>query len=85
MDKQFGTVPNPTPKQSSLTTEMQARYKAFLNNGDPNTSGVSQWPAATSDNTNAILLGSPGSAPVGACIPSFWGKAVAYDYQVYSI
>jgi len=81
----FGTVPNPTPQQSSLTKEMQARYKAFLYNGDPNTRGVPSWPAATSHNTNAILLGSPGIAPLTACEPSFWGKAVPYDYQIYNI
>jgi len=81
----FGTVTNPNTAQSNLIKEMQARYKAFLQHGNPNTPGVPNWPAATSNNPNAILLGSSGMAPVGACVSTFWGQAVSYDYQVYNI
>jgi hypothetical protein len=78
-------VVNPTSAQSSLVTEMQARYKSFLNNGNPNPDGSSTWPTATSSSANAILLGGSGAAPVGACVSTFWGSSVQYDYQVYDI
>lgn len=81
----FGTVNNPNTQQSQLTQEMQARYKAFLNTGNPNASGFAQWNVATSSSTNAILLGGSGPAPIDACTPSFWGSAVQYDYQVYGL
>ncbi|KAF9488391.1 crystal protein [Pleurotus eryngii] len=79
----FGTTDSPTAAQSSLTTEVQNRYKAFMNNGNPNPSGVSAWSAATSSNLNAKDLGGSSAIPIGACDPSFWGAAVPYDYQVY--
>ena len=82
---QFGTVSNPNTQQSQLIQEMQARYKAFLNTGNPNASGLAQWNTATSSSTNAILLGGSGPAPIDACAPSFWGSAVSYDYQVYGL
>ncbi|KAK7038100.1 carboxylic ester hydrolase [Favolaschia claudopus] len=85
----FGTVPNPTPAQAQLTTEMQARYKAFLTTGSPNAAGLSSWTAATTTDVHAHQLGgtpSPsGEIPAGACDPSFWGSAVQYDYQVFGI
>ncbi|OAX40276.1 alpha/beta-hydrolase [Rhizopogon vinicolor AM-OR11-026] len=83
----FGTVSNPSSAQSALITEMQARYKSFLYSGNPNPSDSSytNWQAAGTSDVNAILLGSSGEAPVGACTPSFWGESVAYDYQVYNI
>jgi carboxylesterase type B len=81
----FGTVPNPTLAQAALTTQMQKRYKAFLMSGNPNVDGVSSWPAATTSNVQAINLGGTDHVPVGACTPSFWGKAVQFDYQVFGI
>lgn len=83
----FGTVPSPSAAQASLTTEMQARYKAFLNTGNPNPAGSSlaQWTPATTTASNALTLGGQGLAPVGACTADFWGQAVQYDYQVYDI
>ncbi|KAJ7685589.1 alpha/beta-hydrolase [Mycena polygramma] len=85
----FGTVPNPSAAQAALTTEMQARYKAFLTTGTPNAAGLSPWTAATTTDVHAHQLGgtpSPsGEVPVGACDPSFWGAAVQYDYQVFGI
>nr|GAT51241.1 predicted protein [Mycena chlorophos] len=85
----FGTTPSPTPAQSALTTEIQARYKAFLTSGVPNANGYMTWALATSSSVNAHQLGgapSPsGEIAPGACDPSFWGNAVHYDYQVYGI
>ncbi|KAF9227728.1 alpha/beta-hydrolase [Gyrodon lividus] len=83
----FGTTSNPTSAQSALITEMQARYKSFLYTGNPNPSGSScaNWEAAGTSDVNAILLGSSGLAPIGACTPTFWGQSVQYDYQVYDI
>lgn len=82
----FGTVPNPTPAQSKLTVEMQARYKAFMNTGNPNPPGsYAKWTPAANWNVNALTLGGSGPVPVGACGPGFWGEAVQYDYQVYDI
>lgn len=82
---QFGTVPSPSPAQSALTKEMQARYKAFLQSGNPNTAGYATWTPSTTSNVHALQLGGAGEAPAGACDPSFWGAAVPYDYQIFSI
>ncbi|KAF9792839.1 alpha/beta-hydrolase [Thelephora terrestris] len=81
----FGTASNPNTQQTQLIQEMQARYKSFLNTGNPNVPGLAQWNTATSSSTNAILLGGSGPAPVDACTPNFWGGAVSYDYQVYGL
>ena len=64
---------------------MQKRYKAFLQNGDPNVSGLPTWNAATTTDVHALNLGGTGAVPDGACDPSFWGNAVQYDYQVFGI
>ena len=85
---QFGTVPNPTPAQSSLINEVQARYKSFLLTGNPNPSGARfpLWSPATTGNFSAQNLGSPGTAAVGACNTQFWGTPdVPYDYQLFGI
>lgn len=79
----FGTVSNPTSAQSSLITEMQSRYKAFLTNGNPNTRHVSTWIPASTRDVNLLLLGGSGKEPVGACTPDFWGKKALYDYQFF--
>ncbi|KAI0362461.1 alpha/beta-hydrolase [Trametes cingulata] len=81
----FGTVPNPTASQSALIKEMQARYSNFLHNGDPNASGFAAWNVAGTDNVNAINLGAPGMATVGACNTSYWGSFVPFDYQVFNL
>ncbi|KXN92182.1 Crystal protein [Leucoagaricus sp. SymC.cos] len=80
----FGSVSNPSPAQSALVSEMQTRYRAFLNTGNPNTPNLPNWPKAGTSSVNAIQLGAPGSITVGACEPSFWGQAVQYDYQFYA-
>ncbi|KAG6917923.1 hypothetical protein DXG01_000360 [Tephrocybe rancida] len=81
----FGTVANPSAAQTALVTEMQQRYKAFITNGNPNVAGLSTWTAATSSDVHALPLGGAGPVVVGACDPSFWGRDIQYDYQVYAI
>jgi hypothetical protein len=77
-------VASPTSAQSALTTEIQKRYKAFLANNNPNVYELATWTPATNTDVNPILLGGSGEATVGACVPSFWGSSVEYDYQVYN-
>jgi len=84
----FGTVSNPTLAQSSLISEVQARYKSFLLTGDPNPIGAHfpRWLPATTGNFSVQNLGSPGTAAIGACNTNFWGtNYVPYDYQVFGI
>ncbi|KAK7063418.1 carboxylic ester hydrolase [Favolaschia claudopus] len=86
----FGTTPNPTPAQTALTLEMQARYRMFLLTGSPNAPGLEPWaPVSSSGNVPAKELGSKttsdGLYPPAACAPSFWGAAAQYDYQVFNI
>lgn len=79
----FGTCSSPNNKQSSLITEIQARYKSFLSGGNPNAAGFQNWPTVSGSNTNAILLGASGAAPINACTPDFWGNQVSFDYQIF--
>lgn len=79
----FGTAQNPTPVQTALITEVQARYKAFLTTGNPNAPGLPTWNPATTSDVRALNLGGGAAIPVGACDPSFWGDAVQYDYQFF--
>jgi len=79
----FGTVPSPNAAQASLTAQMQARYKSFLANGNPNAAGQANWSPVSGSNVKALVLGGTGTVAVGACDPSFWGQAVAFDYQVF--
>lgn len=83
----FGTVENPTAAQSALIAEMQARYKSFMCDWDPNPPGTSypEWQAAGTSDVNAILFGSSGEAPIGACTPELWGSSIEYDYQLFDI
>ncbi|EEB93648.1 hypothetical protein MPER_07663 [Moniliophthora perniciosa FA553] len=82
----FGTVPNPTSAQSTLISEVQRRYKAFLQDGTPNGPGLSPWTQASTTNINPLNLGGTGGPiPEGSCAPSFWGAAVQYDYQIYGL
>ena len=89
---QFGTVNNPSPSQSFLIREVQARYKSFLLTGDPNFSaspsnaGFPRWSPATTGNFSAQHLGTQGTTAIGACNTQFWGTPIApYDYQVLGI
>ncbi|TFK42464.1 Alpha/Beta hydrolase protein [Crucibulum laeve] len=81
----FGTVSNPTSAQATLTTQIQKYYKAFLATGNPNTSGAPTWSAATTSDVHALQLGGSGEVPVGACVPTFWGQDVEYDYQFFNL
>lgn len=73
----FGTGPGPI----SLTREIQARYAAFIRTGSPNAAGYPTWQTTTSFDTNTLNLGGSPSIPVGACVPTFWGGDVLFDYQ----
>ncbi|KAJ7122106.1 Alpha/Beta hydrolase protein [Mycena epipterygia] len=85
----FGTVPHPTPAQAALTKEMQARYRMFISTGSPNAPGLEPWQSATTTDVYTKELGkkttSDGLDPILACTPTFWGKAVQYDYQFFDI
>ncbi|KAF8582262.1 alpha/beta-hydrolase [Ramaria rubella] len=74
----FGTASPPSP----LTKEIQARYAAFVRTGNPNAAGYSQWNPASTNDAETLNLGGPGSIAVGACVPTFWGEQVEFDYQV---
>jgi len=80
-------APNPTSAQSALITEMQARYKVFLNTGNPNSAGSSYatWTPATTSDVHALTLGGSGEVAPGACVPTFWGEAVQFNYQIFDI
>lgn len=82
---QFGTAPNPNSQQTALISEMQARYKAFLNTGNPNVPGHATWNIATTSDVHALTLGGTGEVAAGGCDPSFFGDVVPYDYQVFDI
>ncbi|KAJ7614773.1 hypothetical protein FB45DRAFT_873647 [Roridomyces roridus] len=64
---------------TALTTEMQARYKAFLASADPNEPGLDEWVPATATDVHikqcGVLTTVDGEVPVLACDPSFWGQA----------
>ncbi|PSS37407.1 hypothetical protein PHLCEN_2v743 [Hermanssonia centrifuga] len=81
----FGTVPSPTSQQATLTAEMQARYKAFMNTGNPNVAGHANWQLATASDVHALTLGGSGEVAAGGCDPSFFGDVVQYDYQKFDI
>ncbi|KAG7451620.1 alpha/beta-hydrolase [Guyanagaster necrorhizus] len=81
----FGTVSNPDIAQAKLISQIQQRYKSFLNAGHPNPLGLPEWPAAGKTKVHTYKLGECGKVKIGACTPAFWGSAVEYDYQVYDI
>ncbi|KIP04759.1 hypothetical protein PHLGIDRAFT_129302 [Phlebiopsis gigantea 11061_1 CR5-6] len=81
----FGTAPSPSSQQAALISEMQARYKAFLQTGNPNVAGHATWTLATTSDVHALTLGGSGEVAAGGCDPSFFGKVVPYDYQVFGI
>ncbi|KAG8805373.1 hypothetical protein FRC19_007922, partial [Serendipita sp. 401] len=80
----FGTLTSPTAAQTALTTQIQARWGAFLRYGNPNTDGYQNWPQLSRDGTVPVQnLGGTSSIPLGACDPSVWGSQIQYEYQVY--
>ncbi|KAJ8088079.1 hypothetical protein PM082_013630 [Marasmius tenuissimus] len=81
----FGTVPNPSSEQAALILEVQARYKAFLQNGNPNAPGLPQWTQSSTTDTHPLNLGGVGTISTASCDPAFWGAAVPFDYQVYNL
>jgi carboxylesterase type B len=81
----FGTTPSPSADQSSLTAEVEARWSAFMRCGDPNVSGKTTWNlVSASGSVNALNLGGTSAIAEGACIPSFWGGVVRYEYQIFN-
>ncbi|KAJ7934074.1 hypothetical protein B0H13DRAFT_2227305 [Mycena leptocephala] len=66
-----------------------ARYKALILSADPNVPGLGPWHPATNTNAYPKELGvkttPDGLDPAVTCIPSFWGEAAQYDYQVFNI
>ncbi|KDQ10554.1 hypothetical protein BOTBODRAFT_115654 [Botryobasidium botryosum FD-172 SS1] len=81
----FGTTPSPTPDQTALTKEIQARWGAFIHNANPNPipNLYAQWAQATPSDTHTLQLGGSGEAAPGGCTPGFWGDTVKFDWEVY--
>lgn len=50
------TVYTWTDEDEQISELMQQYYANFVRNGDPNGSGVSQWPPANVGDTNQIML-----------------------------
>jgi len=81
----FGTTPNPSAAQSSLTAEVQARWSAFMCGDAPNVSGQTTWnPVSSSGSITALNLGGTSAIAEGACTPSFWGSVALFDYQIFN-
>jgi carboxylesterase type B len=74
----FGTGASVSP----LTKELQARYASFIRTNNPNVRPYVNWKPSTSTHTNALNLGGQASIATGACIPTFWGDEVPFDYQL---
>lgn len=50
------------------------------------TDGYEIWKAATTSDVHALQLGGGGGeVEPGPCEPSFWGKAVPYDWQIFGV
>ncbi|KZV92999.1 alpha/beta-hydrolase [Exidia glandulosa HHB12029] len=96
----FGTARSPSAAQKNLIAEVQTRYTAFVQNGDPNAkasvfaaagvNGQAQtqaWVRTTAaDQIPVLPLGGAGPVDMGACVSSFWGSsAVPYDYQLHGL
>ncbi len=84
----FGTTPSPSSAQQAVTREIQSRWGAFMRSSDPNPSGTNlgDWPPSTSTTIQALQFGlGGGEAAEDACVPTFWGDAVLYDWQIYGV
>ena len=81
----FGTTPNPSAAQTSLTNEVQARWNAFMRGGTPNVSGQTTWnPVSSSGFVTSLNLGGTSPIAEGPCTPSFWGNLARFDYQIFN-
>lgn len=81
----FGTTPNPSAAQTSLTNQVQARWSAFMRGGNPNVSGQTTWnPVSSSGSVTSLNLGGMSPIAEGPCTPSFWGSLARFDYQVFN-
>jgi carboxylesterase type B len=81
----FGTTPNPSAAQTSLTAEVQARWSAFMRGNTPNSSGRTTWnPVSSSGSVTALNLGGTSAIAEGPCTPLFWGSSPRFDYQIFN-
>ena len=81
----FGTTPNPSAAQTSLTNEVQGRWSAFMRGNTPNVSGKTTWnPVSSSGSVTSLNLGGTSPIDEGPCIPSFWSTVAKFDYQVFN-
>lgn len=68
--------------------EIQSRWGAFMKHSDPNPPRrrLGDWSASTSTNIQALQFGLGGGlAAEDACVPTFWGDAVLYNWQIYGV
>ncbi|KIO29359.1 hypothetical protein M407DRAFT_70684 [Tulasnella calospora MUT 4182] len=88
----FGSTPNPSSAQTTLSTEIQTRLSKFITNPaastGPNASGLGwTWNKSGTSDVKAVKLGGSASGqavPAYGCDPSFWGAAVPFDWQMYN-
>ena len=81
----FGTTPNPSAAQTSLTNEVQSRWSAFMRGNAPNVSGKTTWnPVSSSGSVTSLNLGGTSAIAEGPCIPSFWSSLARFDYQIFN-
>ena len=81
----FGTTPNPSADQTSLTNEVQGRWSAFMGGNTPNVSGKTTWsPVSSSGSVTSLNLGGTSPIDEGPCTPSFWSGVARFDYQIFN-
>ena len=81
----FGTTPNPSADQTSLTNEVQGRWSAFMRGNTPNVSGKTTWsPVSSSGSVTSLNLGGTSPIDEGPCTPSFWSGVARFDYQIFN-
>jgi para-nitrobenzyl esterase len=59
---QFGAGMNPTADDRALSDQVESYWTNFAKAGDPNGSGLPQWPAFTSSNQQVMNLNDPSKA-----------------------
>lgn len=81
----FGTAPTPSAAQQAAVSEVQARWGAFLHQGNPNAAGFAYWAPIAGENVQAFELGNNSGAltSAGGCELGFWGGTVPFDYQIF--
>lgn len=88
----FGNFPStPSAAQQAASTEMRARWGAFVHGGSPNARGYSSWAAVKSaDELNIMMIGINAngtsraqSAQRKELCQDVWGSQVKFDWQLY--